>query len=299
MQAERHGTADAQTRRRYNFGLNGNPIFPEMFRRPATACGGTLAAARLLADGGIVHHPAGGTHHGRAGRASGFCYLNDPVLGILAFLDAGIAPVYYVDVDAHHGDGVQDAFADNDRVFILSIHEAGRWPYTGSLADRAGGNARNLPVPAGFTDAELVYLTERVILPLGRMLRPAAVVLQCGADGLADDPMSGLSLSNRGLWSVVQAVIGLAPRLLVLGGGGYNPWAVARCWAGVWAALNGLDPSLAEPTPAARSVLSALTWNRSQGRNPCARWLSTIADPPSAGGVRSEVRAIAGAALAP
>lgn len=297
QRAERAGIEDAEIRRRYNIGCNGNPVFPEVFRRPATACGGTLAAMRLLAEGGVVHHPAGGTHHGRRDRASGFCYFNDPVLGILGFLDAGIAPVYYVDVDAHHGDGVQDAFADDDRVFTLSIHEAGRWPHTGALADRAGGAARNLPMPAGFNDDELAYLTEQVILPIGRSLQSAVVVLQCGADGLADDPMSGLALSNRGLWSVVRALMGLAPRLLVLGGGGYNPWSVSRCWAGVWAVLNGIDPAAA-PRPAALEVLRRLTWNRSAGRNPPQRWLTTIADVPAHGPVRDEVRAIAGAVLA-
>jgi acetoin utilization protein AcuC len=299
MQAEAAGGADEEIRRRYNFGLNGNPIFAEMFRRPATACGGTLAAAALLKDGGIVHHPAGGTHHGRPDRASGFCYLNDPVLGIMAFLEAGIAPIYYVDVDAHHGDGVQDAFADDDQVFTLSVHEDGSWPRTGPVEDRAGGAARNLPVPPGFSDAELAFLTEQVILPLGRRLRPAAVVLQCGADALADDPMSKLALGNGALWAVVKALIGLAPRLLVLGGGGYNPWAVARCWAGVWAVLNGIDPGAALPTPAALAVLAGLRWDRSQGRHPPARWLTTLADEVATGAVRPEIRALADAALAP
>lgn len=292
LQRAEAGKLTAEEARRFNLGCNGNPIFPEMFRRPATACGGTLAAVRLLADGGVVHHPAGGTHHGRPDRASGFCYFNDPVLGILAFLDAGIAPVYYVDVDAHHGDGVQDAFAGDERVFTLSIHEAGRWPYTGAADDRAGGTARNLPVPPGFHDGELAYLMEAVVLPIGRALRPAAVVLQCGADGLADDPMSNLALSNRALWDVVRAVMGLAPRLLVLGGGGYNPWSVARCWAGVWAVLNGIDPTVA-PTAPARELLAGITWRRSQGRNPPARWLTTIADQPNRGEVRAEIVGLA------
>lgn len=110
--------------------------------------------------------------------------------------------------------------------------------------------------------------------------------------------MSGLALGNRGLWSVVRSVIGLAPRLLVLGGGGYNPWAVARCWAGVWATLNGIDPGAVSLTAAARSVLAGLTWTRSQGRNPPARWLSTLADEPGAGPVRDEIRSLADAARA-
>jgi acetoin utilization protein AcuC len=295
MQAEAEQHVPADRRQRYNIGCNGNPVFPEIFRRPATACGGTLKAAELLRDGGIVFNPAGGTHHGRRGRASGFCYFNDPVLGILALLDQAIAPIYYVDVDAHHGDGVEDAFAGDGRVFTLSIHESGRWPYTGRLTDRGGGTAVNLPVPAGFNDAELAWLVDRVVLPMGERMQPAAIMLQCGADGLADDPMSRLALSNRGLWRVVSALSALTSRLLVLGGGGYNPWAVARCWAGVWATLNGIDAAV-PLTAAAETVLRSVTWNHSQGRVPALHWLATIADPRQGGGIRDEVRALAHAA---
>ena len=298
LQAEADQHVPADRRERYNIGRNGNPVFPEIFRRPATACGGTLKAVELLRAGGIVYNPAGGTHHGRPDRASGFCYFNDPVLGILAMLDRGLERIYYVDVDAHHGDGVQDAFADDDRVFTLSIHEAGRWPYSGKSEDRAGGGALNLPVPAGFNDSEMAFLFDEIVLPIAARLQPEAIVLQCGADGLADDPMSGLALSNRALWRVVQSLMGVAPRLLVLGGGGYNPWAVARCWAGVWAVLNGIEPAAA-PTAPAQAVLRGLWWNRSQGRDPPEHWFTTIADPPRAGSVRDAVRALAAAARDP
>ena len=291
MQAEAEQQVPAEWRQRYNIGCNGNPVFPEIFRRPATACGGTLKAVEMLGDGGIVFNPAGGTHHGRRDRASGFCYFNDPVLGILSLLDRGVAPVYYVDVDAHHGDGVEEAFAGDGRVFTLSIHEAGRWPYTGKATDRAGGTL-NLPVPAGFNDSELAWLLDTAILPVGERLRPAAVVLQCGADGLADDPMSRLALSNRALWGVVGALLPLGGRLLVLGGGGYNPWAVARCWAGVWATLNGIDPAV-PPTAAAERVLQGLSWHHSQRRDPPTRWMATIADELQSGAIRDEVRALA------
>ena len=295
MRAEADQRVSPDDRTRFNIGCNGNPIFPEIFRRPATACGGTLKAVELLRDGGIVYNPAGGTHHGRRDRASGFCYFNDPVLGILALLEQGLTRIYYVDVDAHHGDGVQDAFAEDDRVFTLSIHESGRWPYSGPAADRAGGRARNLPVPRGFNDTEMDCLMRQVVLPLGERLQPQAVILQCGADGLSDDPMSGLALSNQALWQVVARLRHLAPRLLVLGGGGYNPWAVARCWAGVWAILNGIMPPLAA-SPAAQSVLRGLGWSRSQGRNPPEHWFITIADAPHEDQVRDEVRAVAATA---
>jgi acetoin utilization protein AcuC len=294
--AEREGRVSAAEGERHNLGRLENPVHEAMFRRPATACGGTLKAAELLMDGGVVYSPAGGTHHGRRDRASGFCYLNDPVLGILALLDRGLERVYYVDVDAHHGDGVQDAFADDGRVFTLSVHEDGRWPRSGAAEDRAGGAARNLPVPPGFNDAEMAFLVERVIVPLGRDFAPEAVVLQCGADALADDPLSRLELSNGALFRVVEACMDISPRLLVLGGGGYNPWSVARAWVGVWATLNRLTlPN--ELPPAAEAVLRALSWSRAAGRNPPAHWFTTLRDRPNPGPVRAAVRSVAAEAL--
>ena len=305
IEAERNGRLPDETRQRFNIGRNGNPIFPEIFSRPATASGASLLAARLLLDGSdsrpIVYNPAGGTHHGRPDRASGFCYLNDPVLGILALLDGGVARVLYVDVDAHHGDGVQDAFAEDERVLTISVHEAGRWPQVsgssdGEVHDRAGGWARNLPVPPGFNDDEMEYLLENAILPLADGFDPEAVILQCGADALAEDPMSRLALSNRALWRVVAALRDRAPRLLVLGGGGYNPWSVGRCWAGVWATLNG-HPIPTRLPPAAEAVLRKLEWRHSRGRNPPEDWFTTLADAPRGGPLRPEVRALAAEVL--
>jgi acetoin utilization protein AcuC len=287
-QAEATRAVPDEVRDRHNIGRNGNPVFAEIFSRPATACGSTLKAVELLAAGGIVHSPAGGTHHGRSDRASGFCYFNDPVLGILAFLDAGIAPVYYVDLDAHHGDGVEDAFRGDARVLTVSVHETGRWPHTGGRGDRGGGNARNLPVPPEFNDSELEAIVEQALVPLGQRLKPAAIVVQCGADGLADDPQSRLELSNRAIWSAVARLVPLAPRALVLGGGGYNPWSVARCWAGIWAVLDGRDPAQAL-TPEAEAVLRGLRWNHSRARSAPERWFTTLADPPAPGPVRAEV----------
>ena len=135
---------------------------------------------------------------------------------------------------------VQDAFHDDPRVFTLSIHEAGRWPFTGVAEDRAGGAALNLPVPEGFHDDEMRWLLHQAVLPLARAFAPQAIMLQCGADAIAEDPLSRLALSNAAHRAVVAAMMPLAPRLIVLGGGGYNPWSVARCWAGAWAVLNGI-----------------------------------------------------------
>ncbi|UKJ72697.1 acetoin utilization protein AcuC [Azospirillum brasilense] len=296
--AEADQRVDAETGERHNLGRLENPIFPEMYRRPAISTGAAILAGRLLAEvpAGIVYSPASGTHHARPGRASGFCYLNAPVLGILALLDSGIERVLYVDLDAHHGDGVEDAFADDDRVLTLSVHEDGRWPFTGKAEDRPGALAFNLPVPPAFNDTEMDYLLETVILPLGQAFRPQALVIQTGADALAEDPLSRLELSNGALWRAVEALMGLAPRLMVVGGGGYNPWSVGRCWAGIWAVLNGIDP-VVPPTPQAEDVLRALTWSRAAGRNPPEHWFTTLADAPRPGPLRDEVRRVAAAAI--
>jgi acetoin utilization protein AcuC len=298
MRAEAAQAVSEADRARHHIGAHGNPVYREVFRRPATGAGGTMLAARLTArGGGIVHVPGGGTHHGRPDRASGFCYLNDAVLGLLEWLDAGIGRILYVDIDAHHGDGVQDAFHDDPRVFTLSVHEAGRWPFTGLAEDRAGtGHARNLPVPPGFNDSEMEWVLQHAILPIARHLRPDAIMLQCGADALEDDPLSRLSLSNNAHRAVARALMAEAPRLIVLGGGGYNPWSVGRCWAGVWATLNGL--AIPDRLPAAaEAVLRGLAWHRAAGRNPPEHWFATLRDTPRTGEVRDAVRCVCALAV--
>ena len=294
--AEATQTVSDEDRARYRIGAEGNPVYREIYRRPMTSAGGVMLAARLTLEGGIVYCPGGGTHHGRPARASGFCYLNDPVLGLLTWLDAGLTRVVYLDVDAHHGDGVQDAFHDDNRVLTISVHEAGRWPHTGAAEDRAGGAARNYPVPAGFNDSEMRVLMEDSILPLIRAARPEAIFLQCGADALEEDPLAKLSLSNNAHWAVVEAVRDLAPRLIVTGGGGYNPYTVGRCWAGVWATLNHL-PIPPRTTAAAEAVLRSLAYNRAAGRNPPEHWFTTLRDAPREGTVRPEIRRLAAQAL--
>jgi len=285
-----------EDRARYRIGADGNPVYPEIFSRPATSAGGVMLAARLTAQGGIVHCPGGGTHHGRPDRASGFCYLNDPALGILTWLDQGLDNIVYLDIDAHHGDGVQDAFHDDHRVLTISIHEAGRWPYTGAAEDRAGGSARNFPVPPGFNDSELRWLLHEAVLPLIRARRPQAILLQAGADALEEDPLAKLSLSNNAHWLVVSEIMPLAPRLVVLGGGGYNPYATGRCWAGIWAVLNG-QPIPDRVPPAAEKILRGLVYNRAAGRNPPEHWLTTLRDAPREGAVREDIERLATLAL--
>ncbi len=292
QRAERDQAVSQADRDRYRIGIDGNPVYPEIFSRPATSAGGVMLAVGLTLGGGVVHCPGGGTHHGRPDRASGFCYLNDPVLGLLRWLDAGLERIVYLDIDAHHGDGVQDAFADDGRVLTISIHEAGRWPGTGLADDRAGGAARNIPVPRGFHDAEMRWLMQHAVLPLIGAHRPQAIMLQAGADSLDEDPLARLSLSNNAYREVAEAVRGAAPRLVVVGGGGYNPYATGRCWAGIWASLNGIAiPDRANP--AAEAVLRALTYNRAAGRRPPEHWFTTLRDAPREAMVRDEIKRLA------
>ncbi|MCA8879717.1 MAG: acetoin utilization protein AcuC [Rhodobacteraceae bacterium] len=279
-------------RARHHLGTAANPIYPAMFRRPATSAGGVMLAAELLRQGGIVHCPGGGTHHGMPDRANGFCFLNDPVLAILALRRTGCARVAYVDIDAHHCDGVEFAFARDPAVLVISVHEANRWPRTGAVGDRGVGNVFNMPVPAGFNDTEMAVLTDAVILRQVAAFRPDAVVLQCGADAILEDPMSRLAVSNNAHLDVLRGLRPLAPRLLVLGGGGYNPWSVGRLWTRVWGALNGWDAPDPLP-PAARAVLSGLAWTGLRaGRRTEPHWFETLADRRREGPVRPEVRAL-------
>lgn len=280
-------------RERHGFGTLENPLFPGVFERAATAVGGSILAAELALEGRAVFHPAGGTHHGRRDRASGFCYFNDPVFAILTLLARGVERVLYVDLDAHHGDGVQEAFLDDARVRVISIHESDRWPHTGAADDRGHGHARNLPVPADFNDDELSFLMDEVVLPLGRDFAPQAVVVTCGTDALAGDPLSRLALSNVVLWRAVEQVVDLAAVAVVLGGGGYNPWTLARCWSGLWARLAGHEIPMVLP-PDAQVVLRGLACDLVDDEDVQAEWLTTLEDRPRRGPVREAVRALAG-----
>ncbi|MEP1200245.1 acetoin utilization protein AcuC [Tateyamaria sp.] len=290
-----HAAEEAQTvsdavRTRHALGTPNNPVFPEMYRRPATAAGGSLLAGELLAKGGVVYHPAGGTHHGMPDRAGGGCYLNDPVLAILSLRRNGAKRIVYIDIDAHHPDGVEHAFGTDPDVLMISVHEDGLWPRTGALG--ATDTLINLPVPRGLNDDEMALIRDDVILPRTTAFRPDAIVLQCGADGVEEDPQAHLSLSNQAHWAIVDSLMGLAPRLLVLGGGGYNPWSVGRLWTGVWATLNGFEVP-GRVTPKAEETLRALRFDGNRrGKNPPEHWFTTLADEPRHGPIRDGLRSM-------
>ncbi len=291
QQAEADQAVSPEVRARHGLGTVTNPVYPEVFRRPTTAAGSAILAGELLRDGGIVYSPASGTHHGMPDRANGFCYLNDPVLAMLSLRRGGARRIAFVDIDAHHCDGVEAAFADDPDTLLISVHEERRWPFTGALEDQGVGNCFNLPVPRGFNDTEMRAALERLILPAVARFAPDAVVLECGADALEEDPLSRLALSNTALWDVVEALRGAAPRYLVVGGGGYNPWSVGRAWTGVWAVLNGFAVPERLP-PQAEAILRAIRWTgHSRARNPEPRLFTTLRDAPREGPLRAEVAA--------
>ncbi len=280
-QAEMDGQVSEAMRARHHLGTTANPVFPEMYRRPATGVGGVMLAAELLRDGGAVHVPGGGTHHAFPDRANGFCYLNDPVFAVLALRAQGARRVAYVDIDAHHCDGVEWAFRDEPEVLVLSTHEEGRWPRTGALEDRGAGNVWNLPVPRGFHDDDMARVRDELILPTVAAHRPDAVVLQCGADGVTEDPQARLDMSNNAHAGVLRGLRDLAPRLMLLGGGGYNPWSVGRCWTRLWGELSGQGAPGRLPSEA-EAVLRSLRWERRGGGRavePPEEWVTTLEDP--------------------
>jgi acetoin utilization protein AcuC len=290
--ADAAGCVSIEMRERFHIGTSENPLFPGVYARAATTVGGAILAARLALEGCVSFHPGGGTHHGRRDRASGFCYFNDPVFALRELTGQGLERVLYVDFDAHHGDGVQDALRDDERIHMMSIHEMNRWPHTGDANDHGGGRAMNYPVPGGFNDAELDYLMDNAVLPRIRRLQPQAAVIVCGADALAGDPLSGLLLSNLALWRAVEAVVALVPAVVVLGGGGYNPWTLARCWAGLWARLSGRAIPARAPA-SAQCVLQGLACELIEDDEIEPAWLTTIADAPRQGFIRQSIRDLA------
>lgn len=288
--AEATGIADDETRARHHIGTLSNPVFPQIYSRPATGAGGVMLAAELLArQGGAIHVPGGGTHHGLPDRANGFCYLNDPVLAMLAFRRAGMRRIAYIDIDAHHCDGVQHGFAGDPDTLLISTHEENRWPFSGALTDDGGGNCFNLPVPKLFNDSEMRAVLQELILPRVTAFAPEVIILQCGADAVLEDPLARLALSNNAHVEVMQALRPLSSRFLLLGGGGYNPWTVGRLWTLLWGHLSGQD--IPDHLPdAARGVLQALHWGGGGRPPPEPHLLSTLRDPPREGPVRPEIR---------
>jgi acetoin utilization protein AcuC len=282
----REMSASSQVRAVYNIGTMECPLFEGLWQRARASVGGSLLAADLALQGYLPFHPGGGTHHGRADRASGFCYLNDPVFAILRLLDAGLERVLYIDLDAHHGDGVEAVFSSNEHVHLISLHEEGRWPGTGQLSDERSARTINVPLPRGVNDDEFLFVFRELCSRRLAPLEPDAVVITCGADALKGDPLSSMNVSNLALSHAVAECTRLSSYALVLGGGGYNPWTTARLWARLWAQMNGLVIPQHIP-PQAQKVLEELSCDLIDQEDVDSEWLSSVADRGNPGLIRA------------
>ena len=280
LEAEHNQDLAPEKRAKFQIGQSGNPIYPEIYSRPATAAKASMVGAKLLAtkQADYVFNPSGGTHHGQPGRASGFCFVNDPVLAILTMQKEGVSRIAYIDIDAHHADGVQDALSHDPALRLYSVHEEDRWPRTGMTGDVGAGSARNYVLPRGAGDSDLLHVMQQFILPDIERFQPEILVIQAGSDGLAADPQSGLTYSTDGYWQAVQICLALQLPALILGGGGYNPITTARAWTGIWGLLIGADPHNMMLDAEAGAMLRSLQFPHRLGRNMPERWFTHLGD---------------------
>ncbi|WP_203912388.1 acetoin utilization protein AcuC [Rhizocola hellebori] len=247
------------------YGLNtpDNPVFDHMHEASALVAGASLAAARAVYSGEVTRavNVSGGLHHAMPARASGFCVYNDPAIAIADLLAAGAQRIAYVDIDVHHGDGVQEIFADDPRVLTVSLHESPMtlFPGTGFPTEVGGpaalGTAVNVALPPGTRDRGWLRAFHAVVPSVLRAFRPQLVVLQAGADSHQLDPLANLQLSVDGQRAAAIAVRDLADELcggkvIATGGGGYALMQVVpRTWSHLIATMTGdpLDPATLTP----------------------------------------------------
>ncbi|WP_049559477.1 acetoin utilization protein AcuC [Nonomuraea sp. SBT364] len=240
-------------------GTTDNPAFAGVHEASALIAGASLAAARAVWEGAAEHavNVAGGLHHAMPGAASGFCVYNDPALAIAWLLRQGARRVAYVDVDVHHGDGVQAAFYDDPRVLTISLHESPLtlFPGTGGPGETgAGGTSVNVALPAGCGDSGWLRAFHAVVPPLLREFRPEILVTQHGCDSHALDPLAHLMLSLDGQRTAYEALHRLAHetaggRWIATGGGGYElVQVVPRAWTHLIAELSGHPLAPSTPT---------------------------------------------------
>ncbi|WP_232679647.1 acetoin utilization protein AcuC [Nocardioides sp. R-C-SC26] len=249
----------------HGLGTDDNPVFRGMHHAAAHVVGASLEAFRQVWSGESLHsaNVAGGLHHAMRDRAAGFCIYNDLAVGIQWLLDQGAQRVAYVDVDVHHGDGVERLFWDDPRVLTISLHESGQFlfPGTGDTGDVGGpealGSAVNVPLPPGTGDAAWLRAFHAVVPPLVRAFEPEVLVTQHGCDSHAEDPLAHLMLSVDGQREAYLAQHDLAHeaaggRWVATGGGGYALVHVApRAWTHLLAAVAGRPLAPDTPTPAA------------------------------------------------
>ena len=233
----------------YELGTDDNPVFSGVYDFSALTAGATDLGAKMVASGEVqvAFNPVGGFHHAARNHAEGFCYVNDVAVTITRLLKEGLR-VAFVDIDAHHGNGVQDAFYRDNRVLVISFHETGRelYPWSGFENEIGEGQGRgynvNVPLPQKTDDDAFMRAFEEIVPPLLEAYVPDIVIAELGADTHIADPLTHLSMTNNGYCRAVKTLAQYAPRILALGGGGYDLYKTARSWTLAWAILNDLEP---------------------------------------------------------
>jgi len=245
----------------HGLGTADNPVFRGMFEAAALQAGATLRACEEVASGKRTRafNVGGGFHHALRDRASGFCILNDLAIGISCLLEEHkMKRVLYVDIDAHHADGVQALFYEDPRVLTISLHEDGHYLFPGSgFTDEIGkgdgeGFAVNVPLPPYTRDVSYLYAFQEIVPPLARAFKPEIIVSQLGADGHYLDPLTHLMLTTESYEAVGRMLDELSRELcggrwVATGGGGYDVTAVPRVWTLAFSSMVGVSPDDALP----------------------------------------------------
>jgi acetoin utilization protein AcuC len=295
----RAGEAGSGFDEKHGLGTDDNPIFAGMHHAAAHIVGASFEAFRQVWSGESLHSAniTGGLHHAMPDRASGFCIYNDVAVGIQHLLDQGAQRVAYVDVDVHHGDGVERIFWDDPRVLTISLHETGQmlFPGTGFSGDLGGpdalGSVVNVPLPPGTADGGWLRAFHAVVPPLLREFAPEVLVTQHGCDSHVEDPLAHLMLTVDGQRATYLALHDLAHELcggrwVVTGGGGYAlVEVVPRAWTHLLSIVGGrpLDPATETPDgwrDHVRTSLGRVAPHRmTDGRTPAYRDWSEGYDP--------------------
>jgi acetoin utilization protein AcuC len=235
----------------HGLGSADNPILPGIYEWSLRAAGGTHEAMERIMNGDalVAFNPLDGFHHGMPGYAEGFCYINDIAVAIIDALNRFPEQrIAYVDIDAHHANGVQQAFYTDPRVLVMSLHETGRVLYPGSGSETEIGDGEgkgftiNLPLEAGSDDEVYDFVLDDVVFPILKSLSPDIVVAQIGADTLLSDPLTDLKCTNNAYQRAIKGITEHCPKILALGGGGYDIYRTARCWTLAWSILNRVEP---------------------------------------------------------
>ncbi len=243
------GQAPAQSGQ-YGLGSGDNPVFSGLYDWSLLVTGATLECIRQVRyeNRRIAFNIAGGLHHAQSARSSGFCYLNDPAIGIARMIQDGLR-VVYLDLDVHHGDGVETVFYNTDQVLTISIHQSGHslFPGTGFLEEMGQGPGRgfavNVPLAPGTDDDLYLRVFKETVPPLVRAFDPDVLVTQLGVDTFTTDPLASLNLTTEGFCKLIREIKSWGLSWVALGGGGYNVMNVARAWTSAWAIMKGVELS--------------------------------------------------------